>query len=197
LTPTLIDKNNFPEDLTKIDLSKDVVFVSPENQNILRWNSDGRISVVSTDNLNVSMLKQTSYPNTREIKRRINIKMSFPSGLYPLFQTPKNNSYMRVCPYYTSYAGYKIDEMLDYREKNFQILTSDVSYFMLEDFYIKLIFDLMLIKDENPQQVMNDKNPLFEILITTVYSARQFPVVGDVYYICNDYVYEDFKNQLR
>lgn len=199
--PILIDEENFPESLLSIDLSKDVVFCTPESQKILKFNEDGRISLISSDNLNISMLPHTNYADSREIKRRINMKFSVPTGITPLFKAPEQTSYISVYPKFKSYEGYKFSELensyLSVKEKNFSILSSLSDYHIYDDVYLKSVFNLVSIREENPLSVMNFDNPLCDILLlVNGYHNSINKPFRNLVFIHNDYIYENFKNQL-
>ncbi len=194
IQPIIIDNDNIVDELTEINLSKDIVFTSPANIDILKWNTDGRISIVPDMNINVSMLKLDKYQDIRTTNRNIKLKMSFPVGLFPQFLAA--NSYTTVVPNIKQLDGYIIKDPLHSELRRVNILSTTPSYYMYDEIVFKLIFDLRFIREELPTQVVTSEVPLIDILLTKTYSSENTSEHNKLYYIKDDLIYNDFINQV-
>ena len=194
IKPIIVDNENIVDKLTEINLSEDIVFVSPTDINILRWNTDGRISILPDMDINVSTINFEKYHDIRTTKRNVKLKMSFPVGLFPQFLAA--NPFTTIVPKIDKLDGYTFKTPLHSDLRQLDILSTSPSYYVYNNILLKLIFDLRFIREECPTQVLTKNTPIVDILLTKTYCSKKTVKHNNLYYIRDNYIYSDFINQI-
>lgn len=175
---TLDERDDLSDIKNIIDPSKNIIISTPLNQNIIKRNTIGTISILNHTDINLGNGKLLT--NNMAILEFIpKIKIITPKGIYLKFESPPLSQY-----HLKSYNNYQI---IDRHEED-----EIPSYLIYQNFNILQYIDLDQFKKiNNKTLLLKQYTELLECIFYPIYFAgsHTFPNIETFYWIKNDEIY--------
>lgn len=173
-------KNFTPDDVIKIDLSKNIVICTPEKKSIITRDPDLKFSMSFSFDLNIASRVFES-THRCSFEHETYIKISHPIGLQ-LNMEPAQYYFNDVYIYKDEYYGYESKD------------SKDALYKLIDFHRIKVIFDEMEMRKMHPTFLFKKEQSFMKFWFRFMYlEPDKQRELGEIYLIQHDQLYEDFE----
>lgn len=180
----ILNEKDCAEITEKVDPNTNIVLCTPTEEEILKRNTNGSLSIITTNNINLSTMKSLinsllSFPFTPKLKILV------PSGINLNFKEPISS------PYHNTFYKKINIESRSWAESDCEI----PEYMIYNDLSFTIYFDLDQLKKHQKVVTLLKDTPLLNLEFLPIYyvGSTKFPNISKTTWIRSKEVYDKFE----
>lgn len=172
----IIENDFYPEIISEIDTSKNIIIITPNEYNFIKRNEFGKLDILATTDIELSSCRAIKDGMIKIINFIPKIKLIVPKGIEVTFTSPVENNYTEKI-----YCKNDIETRKHYKSR----INDFLIYTRLD---LDLYIDLHQMKRYKPILKIDFGQPLFSIGFNPIYYIGHPKVekIEDIYWLKND-----------